>query len=50
MSPAPKKKDYLLVDELHSMKCLTTPLKIESSLQCFTEALLPEQNELKRID
>lgn len=47
--PAPK-KDFLLAGELHSMKQMSTSLKIESSLQGFTEALSPEQNELKRID
>lgn len=49
MFPAPKKRDYLLINELHSMRWLTTPLKIESNLQSFTDALLPEQNELKEL-
>lgn len=50
MSPAPKREGYLLVNELRSMKWLATPLKIKSSLQGFTEALPPEQNESKRTD
>lgn len=44
-----KKLGLSIVNELHSMKWLNTPLEIESSLQSFSEGFLPEQNRLKRI-
>lgn len=40
-----KKLGLSIVNELHSMKWLNTPLEIESSLQSFSEGLLPEQVE-----